>query len=340
MLVTDFSTDSVAVHDRFARFEATADSWYLPNHFRSDRADDFRARMRGLFLGDLTLSVLTCSHLEVTRTPKLIRQQDPEVYQFHYVPHGLGVLSQAGREARLRGGRLVITDSSTPYHGWIKGEHALPCSIVVHVPRRILPLPRRAVQRVLAVPLPVDQGVGALYARWLADLNARAHEFTPAEAPSLADATTGLLSSLLSRVLDTGRPPSPEARKGALWIEIRDFIHRHLDDPSLTPAAVATAHGVSVRHLHDLFAAQSTTPAGWIRHRRLERCRHDLADPGLAGRPIQTIGARWGFPDPAHFSRTFRTAYGMGPRDYRHMALREAPMRKQSTGVQGNPWAS
>lgn len=36
--------------------------------------------------------------------------------------------------------------------------------------------------------------------------------------------------------------------------------------------------------------------------------------------PYLVIGARWGYPDPAHFSRLFKSAYGVGPRDYRYHA--------------------
>ncbi|MGY0064980.1 helix-turn-helix domain-containing protein [Streptomyces sp. LZ34] len=45
-----------------------------------------------------------------------------------------------------------------------------------------------------------------------------------------------------------------------------------------------------------------------------------LADPRQLSRSIQTIAARWAFSDPAHFSRVFRAAHGMTPRDYRHYA--------------------
>lgn len=54
--------------------------------------------------------------------------------------------------------------------------------------------------------------------------------------------------------------------------------------------------------------------------RRLERCCHDLRDPDLASRPVAAIGARCGYPDPAHFSRLFKSAYGVRPRDIRYHA--------------------
>ncbi|KAB2337046.1 helix-turn-helix transcriptional regulator, partial [Actinomadura rudentiformis] len=67
-----------------------------------------------------------------------------------------------------------------------------------------------------------------------------------------------------------------------------------------------------------MFHAEGHTVAGWIRERRLEQCRRNLADPRLAARSIHAIAARWGFTSPAHFSQAFRTAYGLSPRQFRH----------------------
>jgi len=64
--------------------------------------------------------------------------------------------------------------------------------------------------------------------------------------------------------------------------------------------------------------------AATIRRRRLERCRADLARPDLRQQLIQTIAARWGFTSTTAFSRTFRTAYDITPRDYRADALKHA----------------
>ena len=50
------------------------------------------------------------------------------------------------------------------------------------------------------------------------------------------------------------------------------------------------------------------------------RCRQDLADPTLAHRSVSAIAARWGFTDPAQFSRAFRAAYDLAPTEYRRAA--------------------
>jgi AraC-like DNA-binding protein len=110
---------------------------------------------------------------------------------------------------------------------------------------------------------------------------------------------------------------APDTRRCALLAQIHAYIRDNLGDVRLTPGAIATAHHISVRYLHKLFHAEGLTVAGLVRERRLEQCRHDLADPQLAACPINAIAARWGFTSPAHFSRAFRSAYGLSPRQFR-----------------------
>jgi AraC-like DNA-binding protein len=95
------------------------------------------------------------------------------------------------------------------------------------------------------------------------------------------------------------------------------FIEQHLGEADLAPGIVAAAHHVSLRYLHRLFEAEDTTVAAWIRRRRLERCRRDLADPAFRTVPVSAVAARWGLLDSAHFSRLFRRMYGLPPAEYR-----------------------
>ena len=100
-------------------------------------------------------------------------------------------------------------------------------------------------------------------------------------------------------------------------MRIHAFIQEHLGDPELSPAAIAAANHISLRLLHKLFQEQGQTVAGWIRARRLERCRRDLLDPAQAACPVAAVAARWGFRSAIHFSRLFRATYGLPPHEYR-----------------------
>lgn len=94
----------------------------------------------------------------------------------------------------------------------------------------------------------------------------------------------------------------------------------HIGDPTLTPDAIAREFYISTRSLHRLFAQSGLTVAAWIKHRRLEACRHMLSSPAARSVPIAEIAARYGFTNQAFFSREFAAAYNVSPRKYRESA--------------------
>jgi AraC family transcriptional regulator, positive regulator of tynA and feaB len=98
---------------------------------------------------------------------------------------------------------------------------------------------------------------------------------------------------------------------------ILQFIDEHVSEPTLGPVEVASAMGISVRHLHRLFSVTGSTLSDHIRTRRLAQCRKDLADPSLHEKTITDIAFFWGFSDAAHFSHTFRKQFGISPRAFR-----------------------
>jgi AraC-like DNA-binding protein len=149
--------------------------------------------------------------------------------------------------------------------------------------------------------------------------------FPPASAARLSSVVLDVLTTSISERLHQDSAVPPESHRRTLMLRIHAFIEQHLADPELNPAAIAAAHHISSRYLHRLFALDDTTVAGWIRQRRLERCRKDLTDPFLRTLPVSAIAARRGLPDPAHFSRLFRGAYGLPPGDYRRASLAAGP---------------
>jgi AraC-like DNA-binding protein len=112
-----------------------------------------------------------------------------------------------------------------------------------------------------------------------------------------------LISVALEAQLGDARPAPDEALRD----RILGHIEARLSDRDLAPAKIAAAHHISVRRLHKLFNDQPLTVAALIRQRRLERCRADLA---RSDRTVAAVAARWGFADPAHFSRLFKATYG------------------------------
>lgn len=105
--------------------------------------------------------------------------------------------------------------------------------------------------------------------------------------------------------------------KAAHFRRVCQDIEANLSDPDLSLKMVADMSGASTRYIQKLFAGAGEGFSNYIRTRRLDRCRQDMASPLHADLSISEICFRWGFNGTAHFSRSFKTQYGITPRDYR-----------------------
>jgi AraC-like DNA-binding protein len=189
--------------------------------------------------------------------------------------------------------------------------------LTVMVPRTMVPLPPAKIERCVFKRLPGSDGVGALLMRFLTGLVSEAAQLRPPDSARLGNVLVELLSATLARQLDADASLPPETGRRTLLMRVRAYIHERLDDPDLSPDTIAAAHHLSTRSLHRLFQDEEQSVSAWIRSQRLSRCRDDLADSSLRDRPIHAIAARWCLPNTAHFSRAFRAAYGLSPREYR-----------------------
>lgn len=121
---------------------------------------------------------------------------------------------------------------------------------------------------------------------------------------------------LLGAAFRAQRRSSRIAPRDQLFARISDDIEARLDDVNLSPNKIAEANGISIRYLYTLFGEQGETVSGWVRRRRLLRCRAELDGAGTEA-SITEIAYRWGFNDSAHFSRLFKASFGMSPTQYR-----------------------
>ena len=290
-----------------------------PLDLRVDPDAPLRGEIGAGQLGPVSVGrVQTSTPHSVYRTPGLIRRDSPELYRVALVMSGAAGLRQDGRVAHLRRGEFTIYDFTRPY------ELAYDSGVQLAVfsfPREMLALEADLVARLTAVPITADGGTGALTAPLLRRVALDLDSYLPASAARLSTVVMNLVTTAVAEHADQAGSLSAESRERTLLLRIHAFIEQHLADAELTPGLIAAAHYISVRHLYRLFELQGTTVAAWIRHRRLERCRKDLADPALSAVPAGAVATRWGLPDPAHFGRLFRRTYGLPPAEYRRACL-------------------
>ncbi|MFJ4467082.1 helix-turn-helix domain-containing protein [Streptomyces sp. NPDC089424] len=329
--------DEVPRAERASAWEAIIARGALPMSCRFLIPDNCRARLVSMPLGGVALAEASYSALVAERGPRLIRRDDPELYEIAVVVAGDQGIEQARQRALVRRGEMVLHDSSLPLTARTAVTAGMSGALILQFPKQLVRLPESRMRELLAVPLPASSGVGKLLATLLRGL---VEEYTELSSRDLVRAGQNVLDltvAVLGHFTDRDPRLTPESRRHVLYLECAAFVERHLADPDLSPGLVARAHGISPRYLQLVFQEQDATPSSFIRERRLAHCRRDLADPRLHAVPVHAIGARWGFPRASEFNRAFRRREGVSPGAYRLLvrgggAAPERPARSVPRG--------
>lgn len=316
-MTTVLDTTSLPPEESTAAWVETTALASVTTRFRFPEPDSFGARISAMQLGAVQLSSMSYSPLISYRSGRLIRQSDPEVYQLAVITSGQQGIEQAGHRSLLEPGDIVFYDSSRPFEA-LAGVDGKRCSsLLLQFPRRLMPLPDKAVAPLCGENLKGAAGVGHVLRQTLSALTDPDIELTDADRARLGTTVMDLAAAVVARHVEQTSALPPEARTSALFHRMLDFISRNLHDPALKPATIAEAHNVSPRTLHRIFHSHGAAVSDTIRRERVARCRRDLADPALRSTPVSAIGARWGYPRASDFTRAFRAATGMTPTAYR-----------------------
>jgi AraC-like DNA-binding protein len=313
--------DHVPVADRIDFFREMTTAVWVPMECQPDLDAGYRAVFRASGLGPMQVVVMDIMPTTVHRTPQLISQADPDMLKMLLVcGGGASAVAQGGQQARLSPGEFALYNTRRPYEVRCGVDDEPTQLLTFMFPPSLLPLSPGRLRDLAAVRIPATSGVGELTSQFLLQLARNIDSYTPADAARLSTAALEILAARLAHELDNRNWGTPETRRHALLTAVQGFIQQHLGDPELSPAAIAAAHHMSLRSLHQLFHEEGLTVAGWIRRRRLECCRRDLSDPALAARPVAAIAAKWGFSSASDFSRAFRAGHGVPPAEYRRSA--------------------
>jgi len=317
------NTAGLAGREREEAWRSITSDVFVPLDFTFPDPASFQGEITAEILGAVTVTRVSAGPHRAMRTERQVhRSADAAFYKVSMPLSGRVVVCQDGREAALAPGDLTIYDTARPYQiSFCDGGRLL----ILMFPHRELRLPRGAVSALTARPVSIRSGIGGLVAPLLRNLADQLDEIGGGTGVRLADNVVDLLGTIYADLLDGAHRYPPPDPVRALMTRIRAFIEEHLERPDLDPETVAAACHLSVSYLHKLFRAEGTSVCRVIRERRLEHCRRDLAAPAGAHRAVGAVGAHWGFPDAAHFSRLFKAAYGVSPREYQLTHPRSCP---------------
>jgi AraC-like DNA-binding protein len=313
-MATLFDTTTLAAADRNDALEDVFDQAGLPIHVTHCRpTGKVRTRLHYWKFGTHDLFLAQGPGLRLTRAQAQLRIAAPEVIRLGFQVNGSYTLSADGHDEANSAGHLNFIDQALPCEFTQYGDRASTASLEISYDELGFPVDQvRKAGRMLA-----SSPMYSLVRVHMAGLCQRADVLAAAtSAATIGDATLELVRAMLASAGQDDLHRNIVMHE-ALYTRIMTYMQQHLTDPCLAPDQIARAHHISVRQLYKLWAHNEVSLGEWITAERLEGARQALTAPSSMPATIRAIAHRWGFADSTHFSRRFRGAYGMSPREWR-----------------------
>lgn len=281
----------------------------------SAQRKDFRGSIERRQLGEVGFAAVRSSPLDVYRRRSHIGQVADTQYLVKVQVEGESLVRHRGLEAHLRPGDFTVCLSSEPYELHFAAAYS---QVVLAVPQPIMEDCLHHPERHLGVRRDAQVGANGLFSQFVTSIASRLDDMDGVLAQRLEANVIDLLATTLSHSEEAERRERLEVGVKCEHLHrIKHFIRSHLHDDRLTPAWVAQSQGISTRYLHMLFENEGTSVSRYILAMRLEACRQALDNDSFQRYSIADIAYRFGFKDPAHFSRAFKRVFGDSPARYR-----------------------
>ncbi len=284
-----------------------------------ETSESVRGRMALWSFGTARVFTAASTGISMSRDSRAARGASTEAVAVAVQGAGTGHHVTRAGQRNVRTGDLMVVDITRPFEFSWTGRGS---STSIQVPIVDLGLPvdsvQQAADRLEASPL------YGMVSRHLVELTRHADSLSRSPmAVALGESTAHLVRALLAGSADPDSR-TPEVVEETLISQVRVHVHQHLHDPALGPDTVASSLAVSRRQLFRACQQAGFSLEQYVIERRLVGAKADLATPGGRARTIAASASRWGFKDPTHFSRRFKAAFGMLPRDWRRIAAEQA----------------
>lgn len=313
-----FSTDEVDPGDRFEQWREvrSKELFGVTIEMPRERRRHFSGSFRAERVGAAVASEMRASSYIVRRTEADIARVAGNSLCIGLQVLGPGHLDTGnGRRVHMANGDLAIQHSDLPYAALPDGEDGFHCRLLKIPLSDALTLGRSVHDLVGAPPAPDGRSLRPLRALFDALTRPGAATADPvqdvAHIARLALAARGWLAESL--------PEVRSARRAGLRTLAIGLMRARFHRADLTPAGIAGALGISLRHLHLLFEESPHSFSRTLAILRVEEAHKLLVEqPEL---PVLQVAQACGFESLATFYRLFNGIYGMSPGDARQAAL-------------------
>jgi AraC family transcriptional activator of tynA and feaB len=307
-----FSTELLPASDRFDAWQWNAQKICGDCRFELLRSS-FHGSIEVRQLGAVRLTRFASSPLSFWKRP--MQPDIPENRSCIVITQiaGQRLYFQNGTEVLLRPGDSTVINAGRPWSSACATECA---RLYLRMPSWMMENRLHTREIPIARRIPGDSRTGAMLSRISQKLYEEAVHLQQHESEAALDAYFEMLGECLALRVATERPTETLGK-------ILKYVEAHLNEATLGPAEVAGSLGISLRHLHRVFASTGNSMGEYVRVRRLEECRKDLMNPQHGEKSITDIAFSHGFSDAAHFSHSFRRQFGMSPRSVRNLSARQ-----------------
>ena len=310
-MLGSFSTDVVPVSDRLEAWRWNAKQICGDCRFQFPKRLAFHGSIEARRVAGLELTLFSSSEVSFQKFPVVGLNSENRACIVITQLAGVQRYGQHGKVAILKRGDTTLIDSGLPWSSDCGGDCA----------RLYLRLPYLSMEGRLGLnPIPIVRrisgatGLGTILFGLSTSLFRQADDLSSEEGAAAVEAYLKILSACAG---DSEEVSANRGGANLLRGRIATYIESHLPETDLGPVKIASAMGISVRHVHRVFSSKGCSVADWIRERRLRQCHSDLSDPHLRRKSITEIAFFWGFNDSAHFSRSFKEKFGICPRVFR-----------------------
>lgn len=252
-----------------------------------------------------------CPHIH--RSVKDIKRDG---HDFFYIVHqvtGNAIMDHCGTQSVLNPGDLILLDSSRPSDFYFSGMSE---QISLLIPRHKLENNVQNTKLILNQKICSNSRIGAVAGfitnQFFIDIDT---------GKDLEGVTEALISLIRPTFTSSDNKPSTynEKIQKSYFEKAQRCIEAMLSNFELTPEMIASELGTSKRTLHRIFAQNGLSIGRYILDRRLDKCASEFESENDIQK-ISAVAFAWGFNDVSHFSRAFKSRFGVSPRGFRSKA--------------------
>lgn len=306
-----FETSDFSKASRLEEWRTSMSKAYYSLDILEDENQALDAKLEVVTLSDVNVSKFRSTRARGFRSSSDIGLDTVEFFVFVFVTDGEMYFNQIARSGTLSAGQYVMLRSGEPYElscnrpsraitlhmpvSDVEDRYKLAhlhCAKAISSDPILFPMVASVLQSIVAVPITAREIL-------CQDLRRQVMELV-------------LLLLRTERLQASIEGSSPLE---GLLVRLIGYIEQNYMNTDLSARRAADDLEISVSHLHRAFSNYDLTFGSTLRNMRLARSYDILRSSEAKGCNVSEVAYKVGFLDHSHFSKSFKSTYGLSPRD-------------------------